>query len=63
MTLALKFMEQRAEGREEGREEERKKLAFGMKERGYTDNTISDLLDVSSSVLQAWFAEKQSIAK
>ena len=46
----------RLEGREQGRLEGKRETAFNMKEKGYPDAIIADLLEVGLNIVQGWFA-------
>ena len=45
------------EGKKEGIIEGKKGTAFNMKNKGYSDAVIADILDVGINVIQQWFAE------
>lgn len=51
-------LEGRSEGRLEGRLESTKETAFNMKEKGYPDDVIADILKTGLNVLQQWWAER-----
>lgn len=46
------------EGKLEGRLESTKETAFNMKEKGYSDDVIADILKTGLNVLQQWWAER-----
>ena len=49
------------EGRIEGRMEEKRETALNMKKRGYSDNTIADILEVGVNKLHQWFTSANLI--
>ena len=44
------------EGKKEGIIEGKKETAFNMKNKGYSDATIADILDVGINVIQQWLS-------
>lgn len=54
-------IEGRMEGKIEGRMEEKRETALNMKKRGYSDNTIADILEVGVNKLQQWFTSANLI--
>ena len=57
MTIVGMF-EERAEKRgiKEGKKEGKRETAFNMKNKGYSDATIADILDVGINVIQQWLS-------
>ncbi len=49
------------EGKIEGRMEEKRETALNMKKRGYSDNTIADILEVGVNKLHQWFTSANLI--
>lgn len=47
----------------EGEEEQAKKTALNMHKRGYSDETIAELLEVNVIKIQHWLAENMSFVK
>ena len=52
------YNEGKLEGKLEGRLESTKETAFNMKEKGYPDDVIADILKTGLNVLQQWWAER-----
>ena len=44
------------EGIIEGKKEGKRETAFNMKNKGYSDATIADILDVGINVIQQWLS-------
>ena len=44
------------EGKKEGIIEGKKETAFNMKNKGYSDAVIADILDVGINVIQQWLS-------
>ena len=51
----FKFLEFAAHDHFNGKKEGKRETAFNMKNKGYSDATIADILDVGINVIQQWF--------
>ncbi len=63
MCKAIEDMVQegRQEGKQEGKQEQAMHTAYRMREKGYSDAAIAELLEVGSQVVQKWFAEANKV--
>ena len=53
--------EEKAEGRQEGEMKQARKTALNMREKGYPDEVIADILEVGESMIQKWFQGADAI--
>ena len=53
--------EGKAEGRQEGEMKQARKTALNMREKGYPDAVIADILEVGESMIQKWFQGADAI--
>lgn len=50
------IIEGKKEGKKEGIIEGKKETAFNMKNKGYSDAVIADILDVGINIIQQWLS-------
>ena len=55
--------EAQRDGIAQGKMEQAKETAINMKKKGYSDNTIAELLEVGVNIVQQWVVGVVSLAK
>ena len=57
------FEEMMKDEREAGKREVRQSTALNMHQKGYSDEAISEVLEVDVETVQEWISESESAAK